>query len=72
VFEAVAVAEKYHENRYTALAANLEKDRVFQKETKVVWRCRNCGYIKEGKEAPAQCAACAHAQAHFELMDENY
>ncbi len=46
IFEAVAVAEKYHENRYTALAANLENDRVFQRETQVVWRCRNCGYTQ--------------------------
>ena len=72
IFEAVAVAEKYHETRYVCLAANLENDRVFQRETQVVWRCRNCGYTKEGKEAPAQCAACAHPQAHFEIMDENY
>ena len=72
IFEAVAVAEKYHETRYACLAANLENNRVFQRETEVVWRCRNCGYTKEGKEAPAQCAACAHPQAHFEIMDENY
>ncbi len=72
IFEAVAVAEKYHESRYTSLAANLKNDRVFQRETQVVWRCRNCGYTKEGKEAPAQCTACAHPQAHFELLDENY
>jgi rubrerythrin len=72
IFEAVAVAEKYHETRYVCLAANLENDRVFRRETQVVWRCRNCGYTKEGKEAPAQCAACSHPQAHFEIMDENY
>ena len=72
IFEAVAVAEKYHEARYVCLAANLENDRVFRRETQVVWRCRNCGYTKEGKEAPAQCAACSHPQAHFEIMDENY
>jgi rubrerythrin len=72
VFEAVATAEKYHENRYTTLAANLENNRIFQRDVEVVWRCRNCGYTKAGKEAPAQCAACAHPQAHFELVDENY
>jgi rubrerythrin len=72
VFEAVAVAEKYHEHRYAALAANLENNRVFQRDTQVTWRCRNCGYTAEGQEAPAMCAACAHPQAHFELMDENY
>ena len=72
IFEAVAVAEKYHETRYACLAANLENNRVFQRENEVIWRCRNCGYTKEGKEAPAQCAACSHPQAHFEIMDENY
>ncbi|MBM4288607.1 MAG: rubrerythrin family protein [Deltaproteobacteria bacterium] len=72
VFEAVAVAERYHEQRYAALAANLENNRVFQRDVEVVWRCRNCGYIKEALEAPAQCAACAHPQAHFELVDTNF
>jgi rubrerythrin len=72
VFEAVAVAEKYHEWRYACLAANLENNRVFQRETEVIWRCRNCGFTSEGKEAPAMCAACAHPQAHFELMDDNF
>ncbi len=72
VFEAVAVAEKYHEQRYAALAANLENNRVFQRETEVTWRCRNCGFTVAGKEAPANCAACAHSQAHFELIDDNF
>ena len=72
IFAAVAVAEKYHEHRYNALAANLENNRVFQRDTQVTWRCRNCGYTVEGHAAPAMCAACAHPQAHFELMDENY
>jgi rubrerythrin len=53
IFEAVAVAEKYHETRYACLAANLENNRVFQREKEVIWRCRNCGYTKEAKEAPA-------------------
>jgi rubrerythrin len=66
-----AFAEKYHETRYVCLAVNLENDRVFRWETQVVWRCRNCGYTKEGNEAPAQFAACSHPQAHFEIMDEN-
>jgi rubrerythrin len=72
VFEAVAVAEKQHEKRYHELAANVENGAVFKKEQPVVWRCRNCGYIQEGQEAPEMCAACAHPQAHFELLGENW
>jgi rubrerythrin len=72
IFKAIAVAEKQHEKRYLALAANIENDAVFQKESPVVWQCRNCGYLHEGDEAPEECPACAHAQAHFELLGENY
>jgi rubrerythrin len=72
IFMAIAVAEKQHEKRYKDLAANIEADRVFKRETKVTWRCRNCGYLHEGKEAVDECPACAHAMAHFELLGENY
>ena len=72
VFDAVAVAEKQHEKRYLDLLANVEADRVFKRETEVVWRCRNCGYLHTGTEAPKSCAACAHPQAHFELLGENW
>ena len=72
VFEAVAVAEKQHEKRYLGLLANVEAGTVFRKQAKVVWRCRNCGYVHEGAEAPAECPACAHPQAHFELLAENW
>ena len=72
VFEAIAVAEKQHEKRYLGLLANIEADTVFKKDAKVVWRCRNCGYVHEGEEAPKVCPACAHAQAHFELLAENW
>lgn len=72
VFEAIAVAEKQHEKRYLDLAANIEAGRVFKRDTEVVWRCRNCGYLHVGKEAPQVCPACAHPQAHFELLGENY
>ena len=71
-FESIAVAEIYHEQRYLALIENIEKDRVFKKEEKVKWRCRNCGYTHEGNEAPDVCPACIHARAHFELVPENY
>ena len=72
VFEAIAVAERYHEKRFRDLAANIEAGRVFKRETKVRWRCRNCGYVHEGEEAPETCPACAHPQAYFELYGENW
>jgi len=72
VFRNIAVAEKQHEKRYKELAANLEAGRVFKRGNKVVWRCLNCGYLHEGAEAPAQCPACAHPQAYFELLGENW
>lgn len=72
VFEAVAVAEKQHERRYNALAANIKADRVFKRDQESLWRCRNCGYIHTGRTAPETCPACDHPQAHFELLGENY
>jgi len=72
VLRSVAVAEKQHEKRYNALAANIEAGRVFKRDTEVVWRCRNCGYLHTGKEAPEECPACAHPRDHFELLSENY
>jgi rubrerythrin len=72
VFEAVCVAEKQHEKRYRDLLANVENGKVFKKDEPTVWRCRNCGYLHEGPEAPAACPACAHPQAHFEVNGENW
>lgn len=72
VFDMISVAEKQHEKRYRDLAGNLMADRVFKRDAEVVWRCRNCGYIALGKEAPKMCPACAHPQAHFELLGENW
>jgi len=72
MYEAVCVAEKQHEKRYLGLLKNVEAGTVFRREKKVVWRCRNCGYLHEGTEAPAACLACAHPQAHFELLAENW
>ncbi|MFO7970393.1 MAG: rubrerythrin family protein [Desulfobacterales bacterium] len=72
VFEAIAVAEKQHEKRYAELAANIEAGTVFKRDEKVTWRCRNCGYLHEGNEAPGVCPACDHPQAHFELLGENW
>ena len=72
VFRNVAIAEKQHEKRYLGLLANLEKGEVFKKDGKVWWRCRNCGFICEAAKAPLECPACAHPQAHFELLAENW
>ena len=72
VLRNIAVAEKQHEKRYLGLLENLQKDRVFKREKVVAWKCRNCGYIHEGTEAPEECPACAHPRAYFELLGENY
>ena len=72
VFEAVAVAEKQHEKRFLDLAKNIEEGKVFKKDKPVVWRCLNCGYLHKGTEAPDVCPACAHPQAHYEMLGENW
>ncbi len=72
VFEAIAVAEKQHEKRYLDLANNIENNRVFKRDNAVVWRCRNCGYLHNGVEAPEACPACDHPRDHFELLGENW
>ena len=72
IFMAIANAEKQHEKRYKDLLANIEAGTVFKRGEKVTWRCRNCGYLHEGEEAPEVCPACAHARAHFELLGENW
>lgn len=72
IFMAIAVAEKEHEKRYRELAANILEDRVFKREVKTTWRCRNCGYLHAGKEAPDKCLACDHPRDHFELHGTNW
>lgn len=72
VWEAVSVAERQHEKRYRELAENIAQGRVFKRDKAVVWRCRNCGYLHEGTEAPASCPACAHPRDYFEILGENW
>ncbi|KPA16419.1 rubrerythrin [Candidatus Magnetomorum sp. HK-1] len=72
VFDAISIAEKQHENRYNALAKNIESGKVFKKDSSVTWRCRNCGYVVDGNEAPDACPACAHPKAYFEVLANNY
>lgn len=71
-WERISVAERQHEKRYRELADNIEAGRVFSRAEPVVWRCRNCGYLHEGTDAPDTCAACVHPRAHFELLGENW
>ena len=71
-FDAISIAEKQHGKRYQDLADNLESGRVFKRNGRVVWRCRNCGYLHEAEEAPDLCPACLHPKAHFELLGENW
>lgn len=68
----IAVAEKFHEERYLGLAKNIKEGKVFTKETEITWRCRNCGYILKSKTAPEKCPACDHPQAHFEMLAVNW
>ena len=72
IWEAISVAERQHEKRYNDLAANVKAGKVFKKDKKVVWRCLNCGYLYEGTEAPKACPACAHPQAYYEVLGENW
>ena len=72
LFEKVADIERHHEERYLQLAKNMEEGKVFKREEKVYWICTNCGHIYEGPEAPKVCPVCAHPQAYFELLCENY
>ena len=72
VFSDISVAEKQHEKRYRALHRNIETGKVFKKDAETVWRCLNCGYTHEGKDAPENCPACAHPRAYFEVLAENW
>jgi rubrerythrin len=72
IMTAIGVAEKEHERRYLALAKNIEEGRVFKREKKITWRCRNCGYVHTGEKAAECCPACDHPQAHFEELAENW
>jgi rubrerythrin len=71
-FRAVGEVEAEHEKRFLALLKNLEGGTIFKRDQEVQWRCRNCGYVHTGKEAPEICPACAHPQAFYELLAENY
>jgi len=71
-FKEIAEVEEEHEKRYRKLLQNIKDGTVFKKNESVEWKCRNCGYVHEGNEAPEKCPACAHPQAFYELLCENY
>jgi len=71
-FTQIAKVEKAHEARYRALWTNLNAGKVFQKDDIVIWKCRNCGYIHEGKAAPNKCPACTYPQSYFEIKESTY
>lgn len=71
-FKEVAEVEEKHEKRFATLMKNLEQGKVFKRDKVVRWKCRNCGYIHEGKEAPEVCPVCKHPQNFYELLCENY
>ncbi len=71
-FKEIGEVEVQHERRYNKLLKNVAEGRVFKKAEQIKWKCRNCGYVHEGKDAPEQCPACKHPQAYYEVFVENY
>lgn len=72
LFKEIGEVEEEHEKRYRALLKNIKEGKVFKKDQPIKWRCRNCGYVHEGAEAPKECPACAHPQSYYEVLAENY
>jgi rubrerythrin len=71
-FTEIGEVEEEHEKRYRKLLENVKSGTVFKKAKEVKWRCRNCGYVHHGREAPVTCPACKHPQSFYELLVENY
>jgi rubrerythrin len=71
-FRQVAKVEAHHERRYLKLLANVEQGKVFKKDVPTKWKCRNCGYVFEGTEAPEKCPVCQHPRSYYEVWCENY
>jgi rubrerythrin len=72
MFSLIAQVERYHERRYRKLLANVEQGTVFKKDAPTRWKCRNCGHVLKGREAPERCPICDHARSYFEVWYENY
>jgi len=71
-FKLIAKVEVEHEKRYLKLLQNISEDLVFMRKGKVLWQCRNCGYVYEGEKAPEICPACEHPKSFFEIKEENF
>ena len=71
-FKEIGEVEVEHERRYRKLLKNVEEGKVFKKDNPVKWKCRNCGYVHEGDEAPEECPACKHEREYYEILAENY
>lgn len=71
-FKEIGEVEEYHEKRYRKLLKNIKDDIVFRRDDVIKWKCRNCGYVHEGLEAPELCPACKHPKAYYEIWVENY
>ena len=71
-FRMVGKVEAYHERRYLKLLENVKQGKVFKKDKPIKWKCRNCGYVFEGSEAPDKCPVCGHPRSYFEVWVENY
>ena len=71
-FRQIAEVESHHERRYRKLLDNVKNGHVFKRSKVVKWKCRNCGYVFEGSEAPKKCPACQHPQSYYEILVENY
>ena len=71
-FKKIAEVESYHETRYRKLLENVTNGKVFKKDKTIKWKCRNCGYVHEGPEAPDVCPACQHSQSYYEVWTEPY
>lgn len=68
----IAVAEAHHEERYSKLLKEVKAQSVFKKDHKIIWVCRECGYVHEGTEPPARCPACQHPSSFYQVKDENF
>ena len=71
-FKEIAEVEEKHEKRYRKLLENVNSGKVFKKDNSVKWKCRNCGYVHEGTDAPDECPACKHKKEYYEVLAENY
>jgi rubrerythrin len=71
-FKKIGEVEAYHETRYRRLLDNVKNNKVFKKDKTVKWKCRNCGYVHEGTDAPKSCPACQHPQSYYEIWTDNY